>query len=73
MLITSVLPNANNIFIDFQWYPEVRRYCQTTPLILCGCQSDLRNDFETLAKLAELQRIPVPAEQVRIPTYLRIT
>lgn len=46
-----------------KWYPEVRRYCQTTPLILCGCQSDLRNDFETLAKLAELQRIPVPAEQ----------
>ncbi|CAG0887635.1 unnamed protein product, partial [Cyprideis torosa] len=25
------------------WYPEIRRFCPTTPIVLVGCQNDLRS------------------------------
>jgi len=47
-----------------QWHPEIRTHCDTTPVILCGCQNDLRNDIETISSLAKQRRIPVTSEQV---------
>ncbi|CAG0880414.1 unnamed protein product [Darwinula stevensoni] len=46
-----------------KWYPEIRHHCTTAPIILCGCQSDLRNDIETISRLAKIRRIPVTSEQ----------
>ncbi|RZF32719.1 hypothetical protein LSTR_LSTR005912 [Laodelphax striatellus] len=46
-----------------KWYPEIRQHCESTPVILCGCQSDLRNDIETISILAKQHRIPVTSEQ----------
>lgn len=37
----------------FQWLPEIRSHCPNTPLVFCGCASDLRNDVTTLAKLSQ--------------------
>ncbi|XP_049849477.1 ras-like GTP-binding protein Rho1 [Schistocerca gregaria] len=52
------LDNAVN-----KWYPEIRQHCDNTPVILCGCQSDLRNDIETISALAKLHHAPVSSEQ----------
>nr|CAD7406079.1 unnamed protein product [Timema poppensis] len=52
------LDNAVN-----KWYPEIRQHCDNTPVILCGCQSDMRNDIETISSLAKMRRIPVTSEQ----------
>nr|CAD7426215.1 unnamed protein product [Timema monikensis] len=46
-----------------EWYPEIRQHCDNTPVILCGCQSDMRNDIETISSLAKMRRIPVTSEQ----------
>ncbi|PSN51753.1 Rho-related GTP-binding protein RhoE [Blattella germanica] len=46
-----------------KWHPEIRAHCEATPVILCGCQSDLRNDIETISSLAKQRRIPVTSEQ----------
>lgn len=37
----------------FQWLPEIRTHCPTTPVVFCGCASDLRNDVETIARLSQ--------------------
>ncbi|XP_063243055.1 rho-related GTP-binding protein RhoN-like [Bacillus rossius redtenbacheri] len=52
------LDNAVN-----KWYPEIRQHCDNTPVILCGCQADMRNDIETISSLAKVRRIPVTSEQ----------
>ncbi|XP_068082859.1 ras-like GTP-binding protein rhoA [Anabrus simplex] len=52
------LDNAVN-----KWYPEIRQHCDNTPVILCGCQNDLRNDIETISSLAKQRRMPVTSEQ----------
>lgn len=46
-----------------KWYPEIRQHCDNTPVILCGCQNDLRNDIETISALAKEHKIPVTSEQ----------
>ncbi|CAL1288308.1 unnamed protein product [Larinioides sclopetarius] len=46
-----------------KWFPEIRQHSQNIPIILCGCQSDLRNDAETMCALAKLKKVPVTAEQ----------
>lgn len=46
-----------------KWYPELRQQCPNVPVILCGCQSDLRNDTETIYSLGKLKKSPVTAEQ----------
>lgn len=49
------VPFINVPFISspFQWLPEIRTHCPNTPLVFCGCASDLRNDVRTLAKLSQ--------------------
>lgn len=46
-----------------KWYPEVRQHCPNIPLILCGCQSDLRNDTDVLCSLSKQKKSPVSSEQ----------
>ena len=43
--------------------PEIRRHRRNVPVILCGCQSDLRNDPEICASLGKRGRAPVTSEQ----------
>lgn len=54
----STLDNTVN-----KWYPEVRKHCPSIPVILCGCQSDLRTDTGTVYNLAQMKKSPVSAEQ----------
>jgi len=45
------------------WCPEIRCYAPTTPIILVGCQSDLRTDRDILATLARRGQAPVSTDQ----------
>ncbi|XP_076361487.1 rho-related GTP-binding protein RhoE-like [Tachypleus tridentatus] len=47
----------------YKWYPEVRNNSTNVPVILCGCQSDLRTDSDTLTSLAKIKKAPVSSEQ----------
>ncbi|XP_023231724.1 rho-related GTP-binding protein RhoE-like isoform X2 [Centruroides sculpturatus] len=46
-----------------KWCPEVRQHSPNVPIILCGCQSDLRTDRETLCDLGKGKKSPVTSEQ----------
>lgn len=46
-----------------KWIRELRRQRPDVPVILCGCQSDLRNDQATLNHLSKTGRTPVSSDQ----------
>lgn len=48
----------------FQWYPEVRHHCPSTPIILVGTKLDLREDKETIDKLKEKKLTAITYPQV---------
>jgi len=54
----SSLFNALN-----HWCPELRSVSPNTPIILVGCQSDLRTDREVLRGLAKQGRAPISSQQ----------
>lgn len=41
------------LFISSQWVPEISHHCPRTPFLLVGTQVDLRDDSNTLEKLAK--------------------
>ncbi|KAI9325377.1 P-loop containing nucleoside triphosphate hydrolase protein [Zopfochytrium polystomum] len=45
--------------VESQWFPEIRHYNPHTPILLVGCQKDLRDDPETLRDLARFGGQPV--------------
>ena len=54
----SSLFNALN-----HWCPEMRAVAPSTPVILVGCQSDLRKNREILSNLSKQGRAPISPEQ----------
>ena len=54
----SSLFNALN-----HWCPEIKAVAPSTPVILVGCQSDLRKNREILSNLAKQGRAPISPEQ----------
>ena len=46
-----------------QWYPEVLHFCPTTPIILVGLKSDLRNKRTCIDLLRAQGLTPVTQEQ----------
>ena len=48
-----------------QWYPEVLHFCPTTPIILCGLKSDLRNKKTCIELLRTQGLTPVTERQGR--------
>ena len=49
--------------IKAKWYWEVSHHCPKTPIVLVGLKRDLRDDKETIEKLAEVKRKPITCEQ----------
>jgi len=45
------------------WCPEIRSVSPDTPIILVGCQSDLRSDRDVISGLAKSGRAPVSSDQ----------
>ncbi len=65
-------PDSNVILICFavdlpdsldnvqeKWISEVLHFCQSVPIILVGCKSDLRNDPATIEELRKTSQTPV--------------
>ena len=48
--------------IKNKWIGEIRKHRPDAPIILCGCQVDLRNDPFTIAHLSKTGRTPVSQE-----------
>ena len=46
-----------------KWIRELRQHRPDVPVILCGCQSDLRSDPATLNHLSKTGRTPVSSDQ----------
>jgi len=46
-----------------KWVPEILHHCQKTPFLLVGTQVDLREDGNTLDKLAKNKLRPITPEQ----------
>lgn len=55
-------PNSLENVMD-KWYPEVLHFCPTTPLILVGLKSDLRNKRNCIDLLKTQGLTPVTPEQ----------
>lgn len=60
-----------------KWFPEVRHFCPKTPIILVGTKLDLRDDTETIEKLARNKMRPITfhkgqakAEEIGAVKYL---
>ena len=62
------------LILTAQWIPEIQRHCPGVPFILVGLKADLREDDDTLKKvaneptdldcqLAKLNLLPISAEQ----------
>ena len=47
------MPHASLSVVSSQWVPEISHHCPRTPFLLVGTQVDLRDDSNTLEKLAK--------------------
>ncbi|CAF0825428.1 unnamed protein product [Brachionus calyciflorus] len=57
-----VIPNSYEN-IKEKWVPEILHHCPSTPFLLVGTQVDLRDDSNTLQKLARNRQKPITSEQ----------
>ncbi|XP_066494240.1 rho-related GTP-binding protein RhoU-like [Tiliqua scincoides] len=64
LCFSVVLPTSFHN-ISEKWYPEIRRHCPSTPVLLVGTQSDLRQDVKVLIALSRHQEKPVPPAAAR--------
>ena len=48
--------------IPKKWNPEVKHFCPNVPIVLVGNRKDLRNDPNTIKKLAKMKQGPVQPE-----------
>lgn len=63
-LVSYKISDPNTLYnVKHKWIPEIRRHRNDVPVILCGCQSDLRHDPEVVAGLGKRGRTPVTSEQ----------
>lgn len=46
-----------------QWWPEISHHCPGTPFLLVGLKLDLRDDPDTINRLAERKQAPITAAQ----------
>lgn len=50
---TCIKEKRVSLTVSFQWVPEISHHCPRTPFLLVGTQVDLRDDSNTLEKLAK--------------------
>ncbi|KAJ1564841.1 Rho GTPase [Nowakowskiella sp. JEL0078] len=46
-----------------KWFPEVRHHCPGVPCLIVGTQVDLRDNPDTIAKLAKNRQRPIQPDQ----------
>jgi len=56
-----------------RWYPELKEYCPTTPILLVGTKLDLTNDDATMRSLARQSLAPITRDQaLRVAEELKL-
>jgi len=63
LICFSVVSPASFENVRGKWHPEVQHHCPSTPIILVGTKSDLREDSETVQKLREKKLQPISEQQ----------
>ncbi len=63
MICYSIISPASFENIRTKWFPEVKHHRPDTPYILVGTKVDLRDNADTLARLAEKRLAPVSTLQ----------
>ena len=59
----SIISPASFENVKAKWYPEINHHCPNVPIILVGTKIDLREDKETINRLAEKRLAPVSHQQ----------
>ncbi|XP_065662092.1 ras-like GTP-binding protein Rho1 [Hydra vulgaris] len=55
-----------------KWIPEVKHFCPNTPLIIVCTKVDLRNDENTIKRLAKIKQVPITtAEGIRMAKFAK--
>jgi len=63
LICFSVVSPASFENVRGKWFPEVKHHCPSTPVILVGTKTDLRDDMETIGKLKEKKLSPCSEQQ----------
>ncbi|XP_065118118.1 rho-related BTB domain-containing protein 2 [Paramisgurnus dabryanus] len=63
------IANPNSLFhVKTMWYPEIKHFCPRTPVILVGCQLDLRYaDLEAVNRARRPLARPIKANEILPP------
>jgi len=61
-LICYSVDSADSLLnVSEKWWPELRHFLPTVPLVVVGTKTDLRADEKTILALAERKEKPVPS------------
>jgi len=63
LLCFSIVNRASYINVKEKWFPEIRKHCPTTPIVLIGTKQDLRDDPLTIEELAKSNQTPISRMQ----------
>jgi Ras-related C3 botulinum toxin substrate 1 len=63
LICFSLISPASFENVRAKWNPEITHHCPTAPSILVGTKLDLRDDKDTIAKLAEKKLSPITYSQ----------
>jgi len=63
LICFSIISPASFENVKTKWHPEIKHHCPNTPFLLVGTKLDLRDDPETLSRLAEKKLAPVTYQQ----------
>lgn len=63
LICYSIISPASFENVKAKWYPEIQHHNPNTPIILVGTKLDLREDKETIDRLAEKRLAPITYEQ----------
>ncbi|XP_016381388.1 rho-related BTB domain-containing protein 2-like [Sinocyclocheilus rhinocerous] len=63
------IANPNSLFhVKTMWYPEIKHFCPRAPVILVGCQLDLRYaDLEAVNRARRPLARPIKANEILLP------
>ena len=59
----SIISPASFENVKAKWFPEINHHCPNVPMILVGTKIDLREDKETINRLAEKRLAPISHQQ----------
>jgi len=63
LICFSIISPASFENVRAKWYPEINHHNPNTPIILVGTKLDLREDKDTIDRLAEKKLAPISFQQ----------